>query len=148
MPDARGPPPAPPIRPSAATSAADRRALAENACALSEPACDVVFRLLVRRLGEDFFGLAELDHLAQQEEAGKFSDTRSLLHVVGHNYDGIPFFELKDQLFNLTGGDGIERRAGFVHEQNLGLNGQGAGDAETLLLSAGEAGSGFLMELV
>src|SRR5262249_56146644 len=39
----------------------------------------------------------------------------------------------------LGGRDRIERRARLVEEDELGLGGDGAGDAEPLLLAAGEA---------
>ena len=37
------------------------------------------------------------------------------------------------------GGDRVERRARLVHQDDVGLGGDGAGDAEPLLLTAGEA---------
>ncbi len=40
---------------------------------------------------------------------------------------------------DLDRGDGVERGAGLVHEDDLGLDRDGAGDAEALLLAAGEA---------
>src|SRR5579864_5346910 len=115
MPGARDPPPAPPSHPCEATSAADRRALAESAYALSEPACNVVFRPLVRRLRKNLFRLVELNHLAQQEEARKLCHAGRLLHVVSHNYDGIPLLELEDQLFDLSSRNRVEGRARLVH---------------------------------
>ena len=45
------------------------------------------------------------------------------------------------------GGDRVERRARLVHQDHVGLGGDGAGDAEPLLLAAGEA-VGRLLELV
>src|SRR5271165_1704179 len=83
---------------------------------LSESAGNVVFRLFIRRLGEDFFRLVEFDHLTQQEESGKLGDTRRLLHVMRDYHYRIPFFELKYQLFDFSGGDGIEGRARLIHE--------------------------------
>src|SRR5699024_588422 len=38
--------------------------------------------------------------------------------------------------------DRVEGRAGYVHEQDLGLDGDGAGDAQSLLLPAGQSGAG------
>ena len=82
----------------------------------SEPACNVVFRPLVRRLGKDLFRLVELNHFTQQEKSCEFGHARRLLHIMGHNYDGIPFFELKDQLFNLS------RRNGSRAEQGSSIS--------------------------
>ena len=44
-----------------------------------------------------------------------------------------------DQVLDLAGGDGVEGRAGLVHQQHLGLGGDGPGDAQPLLLAAGQA---------
>ena len=56
--------------------------------------------------------------------------------------------QLEDQVFDLRGGDGIERGGRLVHQQHLGIDGQGAGDAEALLLAAGEAGAGLFLQIV
>ena len=55
-----------------------------------------------------------------------------------HDHDCIVPLELLDQLLDLRGGDGIERRRGLVHQEHLGLDRQRARDAEPLLLPAGE----------
>src|SRR5215469_10883024 len=115
---------------------------------LSEPAGDVIFGLLIRGLGEDLFRLVEFDQLAQQEEAGEFRDACRLLHIVRHDYDGIPLFELKDQLFDLSCRDWIERRAGLVHQQHFGFHRQGSRDAKTLLLTARETRARFLVQMI
>ena len=47
--------------------------------------------------------------------------------------------ELEDELLDLGRRDRVERRAGLVHQQDLGLDGEGAGDAEPLLLAAGKS---------
>ena len=97
---------------------------------------------------KDFFRLIELDHLSQQEEAGKLGDPRRLLHVVGHDHNGIPFFKLKDQLFYFAGGDWIERRARLVHEQDFRFDRQRPRDAKPLLLPTRETRAGFLVDVV
>ena len=50
--------------------------------------------------------------------------------------------ERVDEVLDLGGGDGVERRAGFVHEEDLGFDGEGPGDAEALLLSTRELTAG------
>src|SRR5689334_5918225 len=62
---------------------------------LSKSTRDVVFRLLVRRFGENLFCLIELNQFAQQKETREFCHACRLLHVVRHNDDGIPLFELE-----------------------------------------------------
>ena len=84
-------------------------------------------------------GGAVLDELAQVEEGGVVGDADRLLHVVRHDHDRVVLLELVDQLLDLRGGDGVERRGRLVHQQHLGLDGERARDAQALLLAAGEA---------
>ena len=60
---------------------------------------------------------------------------------MGYDDDRDCVFELVDQLLDFGGGDGIERGAGLVHKQNLGIDGQRARYAESLLLPAGKTRS-------
>src|SRR5581483_12265077 len=106
--------------------------------ALPEPPGDVVLRPLVSRVREHGLGLPELDQLAEQEEAGRFGDARGLLHVVGHDHDRQVTLQLENQLLDPRRRDGVEGRAWLVHQQHLRLDGQGARDAQALLLAAGE----------
>ncbi len=92
----------------------------------------------MRGILEDDVGAVELDQAAQQEEAGVVGDARGLLHVVGDDHHGALVFEAEHQLFDLGGGDGVERRAGLVEQQHLGIDRQRARDAQPLLLAAGE----------
>ena len=50
----------------------------------------------------------------------------------------------KMQVFDLRGGDGIERGAGLVEQEHFRVDGQGARDAQALLLAAGEAVGGLV----
>src|SRR5689334_8463597 len=109
------------------------------ASALPEPTGDVVFRSLVAGGREHLLGDPELDELAEQEEAGPLGDPRGLLHVVGDDRDGQLLLEVVDQLLDLGGGDGVERGARLVHEEDLGIDREGPRDAEPLLLAAREA---------
>ena len=56
--------------------------------------------------------------------------------------------ELEDQVFDLRGGNRIERRGGLIHQHHFRIDGQRARNAQALLLAAGEAGAGFLLEVV
>src|SRR6266508_4113531 len=47
--------------------------------------------------------------------------------------------QLEHQLRDARGGDRVEGRAGLVHQQHVGLDGDRARDAEALLLPAGQA---------
>ena len=64
------------------------------------------------------------------------------MHVVGDDDDGDLLAEGLHELLDLVGGDGVEGGAGFVHQEDFGLGGDGAGDAEALLLAAGEGEGG------
>src|SRR2546430_16534301 len=68
----------------------------ESDCALSKPACDVVFRPFVGRSGENLFRLIKFYQLAKKEKSGELSNTRRLLHVMSDDDDGEVFFELKN----------------------------------------------------
>ena len=72
------------------------------------------------------FGGIEFDQFAQPEKAGAIRDAAGLLHVVGHNHDGVLPFEFGDEIFNLAGRDGVEGRGGFVEQDNLRAGSDGA----------------------
>src|ERR1700690_1281822 len=69
------------------------------------------------------------------EERRRLGDPRRLLHVVGDDHDREGGRELLDQLLDPLGRDGVQRRAGLVHEDDLWVDGHGARDAQPLLLS-------------
>src|SRR5450631_717968 len=81
---------------------------------------------------------AVFDQLAEIHERSEVGHTRGLLHVVGHDGDGVVVLELVDQLLDLGGGDRVERRARLVEQDHLRPHRDGAGDAKPLLLAAGE----------
>src|SRR5215217_3893234 len=86
----------------------------------AEAARNVVFGLALLRAGEDALGGVEFDQLAHVEERGVVGDARGLLHVVRDDDDGVAVLELVDELLDLRGGDGVERRGGLVHQQHVG----------------------------
>src|SRR5436305_359576 len=105
----------------------------------AEPAGDVILGTAIGRGGKDPAGLAEFDQLAEIHEGGVIRHARGLLHVMGDDHDGITGFQLVDQFLDSRGRDRIERRAGFVEQNDLRLYRDGARDAQALLLSAGQA---------
>src|SRR6516164_9780087 len=109
---------------------------------LPELAGDIVLRPSLARVGEDLRSGTDLDQLTQIEEGGVVRDARSLLHGVGDDDDRVLLLQLVDQLLDLRGGDGIEGRGRLVHQQHLRLHRQSPGDAQPLLLAAGERGPG------
>ncbi len=69
------------------------------------------------------------------KKAGMSLATR-LLHVVGDDHDRVAALELLDQMLDRERRDRIERRAGLVLQQDLGLEAIARG-AQALLLGSG-----------
>src|SRR5918999_115104 len=78
---------------------------------LADLAGDVSLRARVGRVGEDLVGVVELD------------DAAGLLHVVRDDHDGVLALEIHHEVLDLAGGDRVERGAGLVHEDHVGLHG-------------------------
>ena len=108
---------------------------------------NVTNRSFFLRILENLSGFAVFDHFTKIEEGCLVSDTLCLLHVMGDHDDRIAFLELYSEFFDVRGGDRIEGRSRFIHQENIRLYGKGSGDAETLLLTAGEP-EGRLMQAV
>lgn len=106
---------------------------------LPKTASDVIGGAGIGGGGEDSVGVASFHHLAQQEERRLIGDTQGLQHVVGHHDHRVALLQLADKLLNLRRGNGIQSACGLVEQQHLGLHGQGASDAQALLLTAGQA---------
>src|SRR6185295_7498600 len=104
--------------------------------ALAEPARDVVLGQLVLRGREDLRRGSELHQPPEPEERGLVRDARRLLQVVGHDHDRVILLQLVDQLLDPERRDRVERRAGLVHQQHLGLDRDRARDAQALHLAA------------
>src|SRR3954462_11292578 len=112
---------------------------------LPETTADVVLGLLVVGIREDLLGLAYLDQATglagalDVEERGEVAGAAGLLHVVGDDDDRVVLLELEDELIDRQRRDRVERGRGLVHQQDLRPDGVRAGDAEALLLAAGQA---------
>ena len=86
----------------------------------------------------------DLDQLAEHEERRQVGDPRRLLEVVGDDNDGVALLELEQGLLDLGGRDRIEGRGRLVEQQNVRLVGEGARDAQPLLLAAGKVEGGVV----
>src|SRR5712692_2775069 len=105
---------------------------------LTETPADVVCGLFLCGTREEPARLSLFDQLALQEEDRFLRHARSLLHVVSHDHDRIGTPEFPDQFLDLKGRNGVERGRRLVHQDDLWLDGQRAGDAQPLLLAARE----------
>lgn len=69
---------------------------------------DVVLGRFLRRLDEDLVGDAELKHFAKIHVGGVVGNSRSLLHIVGHDQYRHLFLQLGDELFDAGRGDRVK----------------------------------------
>src|SRR5699024_2898871 len=124
-----------------------RGSRAEGGLALAEASGDVVLGALVGGLAEDRGGLVVLHEVAEAvpglvdgggEEGRTVRDPRRLLHVVGDDDDRVLARELVHEVLDLEGGDRVQSRARLVHEDDLGVDRDRPGDAQALLLAAGQ----------
>src|SRR5438034_10054240 len=92
---------------------------------LAESSGDVVLSSLVLRPLEELDRGSELDQLAvavrgvHQHERRVVRHPRRLLHVVGDDDDRVVLCETADQVLDLQRRDGVEGRAGLVHQDDL-----------------------------
>src|SRR5215208_452000 len=115
---------------------------------LAEPSRDVVFRSLVVGFREYVFGPVVLDKYTGPpvllfiylggKKRSHVADASSLLHVMGHDDDGVVILEVLHQILYATGCDGIQRRARLIHEDDVRLDRDATGDAKSLLLPSGQ----------
>ncbi|EGY02120.1 hypothetical protein AZA_21096 [Nitrospirillum viridazoti Y2] len=94
--------------------------------------------LLFLGRGEDGVGGAIFHQLAQIHEGGEVGNAGRLLHIVRDDGDAVVGLQLIHQLLDLGGGDGVQRRGRLVQQQHGRTHGHGAGDAQALLLAAGQ----------
>jgi hypothetical protein len=89
---------------------------------------------------QDFGGGEVGDYFAGFEEDDALGEVEGFVEVVGDEQDG--FADAGEQVaehgLHLGAGEGIEGAEGLVHEQDAGIGGEGASEADALALSAGE----------
>ncbi len=92
------------------------------------------------RIAEDFPDFALFDDAAAFEDHHAVADLADDRHLVGDQDDGQaqPAVDVAQQREDRLGALRVQRRGGFVAEQDLRLVHQRAGDADALFLSAGE----------
>ena len=67
------------------------------------------------------------------------ADARRLLHVVGNHDEAVLLAQFPDQFVDQRRRDRIQGRGRFVKQEHFGLDGDGAGDTQPLLLAARQA---------
>ena len=89
---------------------------------------------------EDIGGGEVGDDLAGIEEDDALGEVKGFVEIVSDEQDG--FADALEQVaehgLHLGTGEGIEGAEGLVHEENGGVGGEGAGEADALTLAAGE----------
>ena len=95
----------------------------------------IIRRARIGRILEELRGGRVLHQLTQQEKRDRVGDTRRLLHIVRNDHERTDLLELAGQLLNHQRRHGVECLGRLVHQQNVGLHGKRAGDAQALLLS-------------
>lgn len=83
---------------------------------LTKAAGYIILGPLVPGVGEDIRRRAVLYQLAVEKKGGIIGHPGGLVHIVGHYYNCILFFQSFNQFFYLQSGNRVEGRAGFVHE--------------------------------
>src|ERR1700721_999841 len=83
-----------------ATSSASSCSVAFTGCS-TEAAGDVIFGQLLLRIGENQIRRADLDQIALMEIGGTLRNPRRLLHIVGHDDNGVIRAQLVDQILDL-----------------------------------------------
>ena len=107
----------------------------------------IIRRARIGRILEELRGGRVLHQLTQQKECDRIGDTRRLLHIVRNDHERAGLFELAGQLLHHQRRHRVECRGRLVHQQNVGLHGKCAGDAQALLLSTRKT-QARLVELV
>src|SRR5690606_38567987 len=98
--------------------------MASSSLRSTESTGDVALGLFLGGIGEHLSGLAELDELAQVHECSVLGHTSRLLHVVRDDQDRYAILQLGDQLFDVGGGDRVQRRCGLVEQEDFRLGRQ------------------------
>src|SRR5215208_6545882 len=123
---------------------------------LSEAPSDVVLRALVSWVREHVASATRLDEdpmavLVERKEDRLVGDAGRLLHIVGDHHDRVLTFELAHQVLDLERRNRVQGARRLVHQNHIRVDGQRAGNAESLLLAPRERKSAllqFVLDLV
>ena len=93
-------------------------------------------------LGENSGAMAVERRLIKHEARRHVAHATRLFHVVGHDDDCEVFLQVVHQVFDAGGRDRVKRRAGLVHQDDFGLNGERPRNPKPLLLPSRQVQSG------
>ena len=104
--------------------------------------------LVDQRIGRaaHLLGRSRGDEFAAVQQHHTVGDAKGAAHVVGDDNAGDAELavEVHDELVDFGAGDGVEAGAGFVVEEDFGVQGDGAGQAGAFFHSAGKLGGHFV----
>ena len=112
--------------------------------ALAKAARYIILSSLSLRIGEYLFRLVELHHFAQIKESSLVAHASRLLHIMRDDNNRIVLFQFMNQFLYFCRRDRVERRRRLVHQQYRRRHRHRAGNAKTLLLTAGQCISRLL----
>ena len=96
--------------------------------------------IIISRLCNDLFGGSDLNQYPVFHDGNAITQADGFVKIVGNekrcfvHHGG----ELKKLILQLTPNQGVQSAERFVHQQNIGVGGQGPGQAHTLLHTTGE----------
>src|SRR5579884_1860772 len=99
----------------------------------TEPASDVIFRLLDLRPGVNLVRRSRLDEAALVEKAVHIRNACRLLHIMGHNDDGVILLQLEHEVLDPGGCGRVQRGSRLIEQEHFGVGRQGPSNAEPLL---------------
>src|SRR3990167_10543811 len=94
--------------------------------------------IFIRRRMQDLPRRADLDQLAVLEDRNAIADAHGLVEVVGDEHDGLVqgLLQLEQLVLHLGADQRVEGAEGFVHQDDIGVGRQGAGQAHALAHTA------------
>ena len=84
---------------------------------------------------ENFLSWTGFDHFTQIHENNVIRQPFSLAQNMSDQHGSIFLFQVLQAAFDMLGGDGVERRSGFISQQDFRLDCQSAREAQALLLA-------------
>ena len=99
-------------------------------------------------IGKDLISWTYLNKITEMKIGGSLRDPGSLLHIMGHDDNGIVPGKFLHQLFDLECGDWVKGRCWLVHQDDRRIERECARDAHALGLAPGELGRPALAPLL